>query len=809
MDGLTTLDKDTYRVPDERIASEPDARLVINQLREADKLRAPKRAKMQGMIDGNPPYNPRTLRDKGQGHRTNFNTRDAEGMADTAKTPYYSLVFSVPQFAQIKWDYGNVPSSRSLEWGNIIGIRYHEMLDNWEAMDFQFQLHHYELCVYGNGPLCWPDARDWCSEAVKAGQFLVPDDTPADIYKLETAVRPRSLLPGALYQSIKDEKAAKTAGWNVKRVKQAIVDAAPEQPTSRNNWEYYQNQIRAGDVTWNAKSKRIFVSDLFQKEFDGTVSHYIVQDDDNTATTVYPNGQLPTGEFLFKKRSRFDDFCQIICPFFFDVGTGDWHTIKGLGPKIYDCCNTFNMLTCDMIDGARLGSGITLKAQDGNALQETQIVPVGGANVIQPGYDAVQTRLAENLQGPLAVKRDLQMTLQSNTGQYRQRVAGENQEPTLGQAQLNVQQQGMLGQGSANRYYKTLDAWHRETLRRALAMGVKLFKSHKLDVPDDYSTSMTYSERLALRFVQSCVRDGVPLEALKMEYICSIKATRAVGYGSPQAEQVVTQGLMELLPMVGPRERNNILRRRAAMLVGQTNVDSVVSPYEQADVPDDQQWAATLENNALRQMGGQVEITDSQDDATHFGVHFQDVQDHIQQSQGGQSDPMQLLIHLEQAGVHMNQHLARMAGDPSRKDMVDQARQAIVMMSKMSDQLKKQLAQAMAAQAAANPPQEQPDPDLVKVLGDLKLKGMKNQGDLQLKAQKQEQQMRLKDLQAAHTMRLKTATTVGDQHLAAQNQATSQALAAQDQAAAQELAQIASQDLAAQTRPAPQPATAV
>jgi len=772
MDGVATLDEKTKAVPEARIGSEKDARTVVDQLREAERIRSRKRAKIQGMLDGNPPYNPVTLRNKGQGHRTNLNLREGEGMVDSAKTPYYDLVFEVPQFAQVYCEYGD-NDQRNYEWGQIISKRYHDMLDSWAGMDFHFQLHQWQMCVFGAGPLCWRDARDWRSQAVKAGQVLVPDDAPANLEELETLVRPRPITPGDLYQSIKNEKAATAAGWNVKIVKQAIVDAAPDSPSVLNDWEYYQAQIRAGDVTWNAKSKRIFVCDLFQKEFNGTVSHFILLDSDSVISQK--TGYKRDEDFLFKKIGRFDCFDQIICPFFYDVGTGEWHSIKGLGPKIYDFCEVSNRLTGEMIDGARIGSGITLEAADANALLQTQIVHIGGGVVIQPGYKAVQSRIAESLEGPLAVKRDLQNTLQSNTGQYRQRVSEENHEPTLGQAQLNAQQQSVLSKGAVNRYYKTLDGWHKETIRRALAMGVKLFKTHKQDTPDDYSTAMNDSERGALKFIQGCVADGVPQEALAMEYICSIKATRAIGYGSAQMQELATGGLMQLLPMLNEEGRNNVLRRRAALLVGQANVDAIVPPYQQADVPDDQVWAATMENNALRELGGDIILTPKQDHVVHFGEHLKDVQQHVQQTQGGQnpqgdpSDPMKLLVHLEQAGPHMNAHLVHIQGDPTRKDMVGQMRQALVALGKLADQLKQQMAEAMKAQAGQQ--QQQPDPEaaakIMKVVGDLKLKQAKNEGDMQLKAQKQAQQMRLKDLQTAHNMRLKTASTTADQMLQA------------------------------------------
>ncbi len=246
-----------------------------------------------------------------------------------------------------------------------------------------------------------------------------------------------------------------------------------------------------------------------------------------------------------------------------------------------------------------------------------------------------------------------------------------------------------------------------------------------------------------------------------MQYICSIKATRAIGYGSPQMQEVVTNGLMQLLPMLNEEGRNNVLRRRAALLVGQANVDSVVPPYGATSMPGNDEWDATVENNDLREPGGEARVTDQQNHVIHFGIHMKEIQDNMQAMQAGQVDLPQLLLLLEQTGPHMN-------------DQVKKMRDAIVGLAKATDMIKQQMQQAAEAQAKQQMQQQQaqqqaqPDPAaLAKVVGDLKLKSMKQEGDMQLKTVKQAQQMKLKDLQAAHSMGLKTATTAQDQALSA------------------------------------------
>ena len=88
---------------------------------------------------------------------------------------------------------------------------------------------------------------------------------------------------------------------------------------------------------WNGKKMRIPLADYLVKEFDGKITHVIMLDDGRISDARNLEDQDNDG-MLFKKVGRYDDFTQVICPFFFDIGTGEWHSIKGLGPKIFDFC---------------------------------------------------------------------------------------------------------------------------------------------------------------------------------------------------------------------------------------------------------------------------------------------------------------------------------------------------------------------------------------------------------------------------------------------------------------------------------------
>lgn len=769
----------TFDVPESRIGSAMDARSIIAVLQRAEETRSRRRASINGLLNGNRPWSQQLLINKGQGERTNLNLREAEGFVAAAKTPYYDLVFEVDRFAQFTLDYGDDPTRRE-EWSDKIAERYHYTLDGWDGMDAVFQRSQYQMVVHGAGPMVWRNARDWRSESRMAGQILVPDDASADVEEWETAAIPRSYLPSDLWDEIKDEGVATAAKWNVPAVKRAIMGAAPEDVQKRYGqaWEFYEGEIRKGAAGWNNKSKRIFVVDLFQKEFGGKVSHFIVLESEiATAPTVQNttdpvSAKATAGEedvgFLYRKIGRFECFTQIVNGFLYDVGPdGQWHSVKGAGPKFFDYCEVSNRLTCRGVDGVIAQSGLTLQAEDSNALQETAITQIASGVVIHPKYKVHQGRLASDFQPLLLMKRDLQNTLQSNTGQYRQRVSDENHEPTLGQAQMNASQQAILGKGDVNRYYRSLDRWHRETVRRLLPMGKKLYESRKNAAPSDDSKEergLDIGERLALEFYRGCIEDGVPEEALKFENICRIKATRSIGYGSQQMRIMISEKLLTGVPMMNERSRNTAQRMWASSLGGQTVADLLFPRYDTPQIVDSHMSLAQLENNFLRMPGGKVMIDPSQDHVIHFDSHLKDVATHAAEVKAGQGDPMSLMVHLEQGGPHMHEHLFAIMGDPTRKAQVQEMQKAWLAMSKMADQLKQQL-EAAAAAKAANQPEQAPDPALIGELAKVHaMAGVQREKmilDSQRKDQKQAADLHRKDLQAAHGMRtenLKLAT---------------------------------------------------
>jgi hypothetical protein len=152
--ALQQLDDKTLAPPKEsRVGSASAIRGRIKDMRRNEQKRASNRRKIQRLIDGARPYDQGQLDSTGQGDRTNFNPREAEGMADAAKTPFYAVRFRSSRFTNIQSDYGDQIQRRA-EWGETISNAFHQMLDEWDEHDYNTQLYQWQMCVFGVGMSC-------------------------------------------------------------------------------------------------------------------------------------------------------------------------------------------------------------------------------------------------------------------------------------------------------------------------------------------------------------------------------------------------------------------------------------------------------------------------------------------------------------------------------------------------------------------------------------------------------------------------------------------------------------------------------
>jgi hypothetical protein len=737
LDVLETLDRETLEPPESRIKNVQGVRARLDILRDGDLERMERRTKIQGLLDGIPPYNHDRMIQAGRGDDANINFREAEGKVAAAATPYYQLDFGVPRAVNVYLEYEDADETKRYEWAEHIANKVSNLVWGWRGYKINQQLSHYQMVVFGRGPIMWKSRRGFHFEAMRDDTVWVNDDARCDIDYLEEMAIPDFFEPVELWSLVEKGKKADTKEWDEELCKKAIINAAPKplKDTYYDAWANWEASLRRGDIMWDNQSARIYYHHYLRKEFTGKITHCIVLD--------WEPSQERGGvadDFAFKKTGRYDSFHEIIVPFFFDVGPdATWYSVKGMGPKIYDSCDLSNRFWCTVINAAMTTSGGYLQAQNAQALQNIQRSPIvrsSGITFLPTPNDwgIPETPFKPDFQGPLSVIKGVNDILNINTGQYQ---SLENPpQPTATQEEYLIGRQSTLTIGAYDRYYHYKDDFWREMFRRIFD------KSLTSDDPGG-------EEALEMReyLIEDC---GIPEDALNCDYM-HVTACRNVGYGSMLMQQVVNKQLLSLLPTMSERGRRNTLRSVGAALVNQDNVDRFWEPYDKIGIPTDHEALATIENNLFRSAGYEkLAVTPEQDHVIHFESHFASALKNVQQVAQGMGDPIELVRHLQNAAMNMHEHLGEIQGDPTRKNQVKKYTKMLMMLNRLAENVKKQVTKQMAQNQPAKP-QITPEQiqELTKIQGELKIKETKMMMDEQRKDRKLAADMRRKDAQTA------------------------------------------------------------
>jgi len=665
---LETIDEDG-KAPETRLADAASAREIFQKLISADQLRNATRSKLRGLVDGNPPYNPAELRRNNQAFRTNVNFRESEAFLSLAMSAFYDVFAEVPTYANIRTAYGNDMDKRE-EWSKIITEEFDRLQKLDKDFDYTMQLSQREMVLVGDGPLIFEDATDWRCKAIMANDLLVPDGTKSNVGDWKVALVRTRMGVDDLFEKIQDEEAATATGWNVDYVRQRIRSAMPEPYRSgvQYDWEFFQRQLRSNDITFSARSEVVSMCHVFYKEFDGKISHVIIDERDSQG-------------FMYRKLRRFSRWEQVIHPMYYDRGDGEHHGVKGLGIKMLQAMELKNRLRCAMVDAAFARTQILFRPLNANALSKTSVVQQGPYAILPPDYEVIQQNIAGVLDAPMAVNADLENVLQGNLSQYRQSLSKPQGNPkTAYEVNVMVSQQSAIGKTQLSRYYNQLDSFFEERYNRASNPNLN---------------PITKSDKDAIEFQRRCKERGVPVQA--MMDIDFVEATRTVGQGSQFAKQQLLGSLLSLSGALPEGGKINLLKDYIAAQVGQQMVDRYLPSQVQSSRVQDQAALAVLEHASLNQSNMPI-VTDTQDHVVHIETHMAAANQAASSLQSG-GNPQEIMLFMQGIGQHVQDHLQRLATDPARRQQVDAYSQNLQELGKTIEQLSQMLQQQQQGQA--------------------------------------------------------------------------------------------------------------
>jgi hypothetical protein len=695
---LKTLNN-KLEAPKSRIGDPADAYNYSQTLIQADDRRALSRAHVIGNIQGNAPYR-RAAKDK-----TNLNFRQGAAVINQMKTPYYDLLVEVPLLYDVRTAFGR--REEQSDWSQIISEEFHRMVTDWEDWDFVSQFSQTQMLIYGPGIMYRKSGIDWRPDVARVGEVLVEDEAPSRLSELEAIVIRKAYKPTELMRMIADEKRASDLGWNPKAVKEAVRDsytATDYPPDASSTYEYIQQKLKNGDIYYGYSCERVWTAHILNVEFPvgdnpGKVSHHIIRTD------------RQVGEFLYSKIGAFESLAEIISPFFYDIGDGTWHSIRGLGTEIFPYCQIFNKLRCREVDAAMIAASVLVQAKDGNAAQAAQMLTLDNMKIIPEGVSFIEHAIGQNMQATVDVRRDMEQGMIQNIGGLLKAPGTANPRKGQKQAIMEMQQSAALGKGNINRYYASLDQ-----------LGYWMFV--KASNPNLRPYHLGAKEALA--FQKRCIARGVPLEAL--QELDSIKAYRSVGAGSAANAIMITDFLLEVAPNLSEPGKMAAIRVAISRMAGERTANLLMGPIEGDDeeAKNMQDWQAAVENRELRTgADGQSFFLLSQNHVIHADSHLTDMEKHLKEveaiaAQRGLEleDLIPLETHLESAGPHSKQHIDQLKGDKIREKDFKSLSQRWAQVAHMGDQVRKNIEQMQKErqQQAAQQPQQGPNPDLLKLV---------------------------------------------------------------------------------------------
>lgn len=673
LDAPKTLEE-SGSPPSTRIGDVLMTQSRISRFVKADTNRSKRRALVKGLVDGNPPYKVTALETAGRAYACNVNWRVAESYLGQALGAFYDVFSETPTYATIECDYGSVDEQQNDS--RILTEEFHKLLKKDKSWDYNMQISQFEMVLYGCGPLWFNDAYDWRCEAGLNGDLKVPEFAKSNTHNWDEAARLSCYLPHELYERIMNPGAATDMGWNVKAVKDAIIQAHPKSKDSNDyrQWDWHQQRIKNQSFEYSAESSVIECANYFVREFpttktgsNGTITHVIVMRN----TTESPV------QYLFKHERRFDNWDQVVHPMYYaNDGGGYHHSVTGMGVKMYSAMEYQNRLLCNLADKT-FAPKLLFQPTTANAEQQLNMIQFADFGKVPGGFQLLQTPVGSFIEDGVVFNREISRLVASNLSQYRQELRKEDGNPaTATQIVHDAQQQARLGKTQLNRYYEQLDGVYAEMYRRASS------PSMNENLPGG---------REAKEFQKRCKERGVKPEALRR---ATAKATRVTGQGSEFMRQQNLEFLLGLVSMLPEDGRDNLIMDIVASRAGQPYVQRYYNVQSASNRSDDHKALATLQVAAMKE-GIPPVMSGSQNHVIYAQVFLQAAAQAVNSAAQGQSDPREALAFMELAGPAIAQHLEAIKADPSRKQIYDILAAQFKEVGKRADELQKVVQQQM------------------------------------------------------------------------------------------------------------------
>lgn len=701
--------------PDNIIKTIMAARAVYYKYRTEHIKRIELYSKIEGLLAGNPPYNPVELQKHGLLHIANFNTLDGRALYERGALAYWNLLNQTQTLVKFTFRYPDEKGKDPIlsTYADILAVNFDYVVRKWKSFNTLMNTLSAQLVKFGVSPVLWPDERDWRWRVIELPKFFVQDQAQSDIEQM-TAVCVESLFTVQylfeVYEQFKDVP-KENSPWDVGELAQLLLYLANSQ--AKTNYEFIdimdlQRRLQNGDIGYDALfSDSIRIVSLLYKEYDGKFSHYMF------------HRNFDKGNFLYFADRQYKDLQEALVVFTASPGEFTIHSNRGLGHKIFSMTQAMNQLDCSMVDMARLSSTPFLKGLSVGSRDFEQIRVMPGVPTNIGTAEFVQTNFGSNINQLIGLSQYITQKLQYN-------AANSGDDPSLPdtdkgsisptQARMQSYKEFGVLKNNIAHFYNLFD-------QVIVNMVVKMLHS-KPGYPG-YEFAKEWKAR--------CKDAGVPDEIFDIKNPglsglprhMDVKASRVAGDGSTLARIMGLQELMAIAPDFGPREAQEYKRQWIMATMGP---EYVATFMQSADDVDEQAGGASLAGveNAVMQMGQAAIFSRDNEHRSHTVTHLALATNTIQMLQQQQTDPIAADKIFTVLVPHLEEHFNALIKSPFSQAFIGKVKEGVRQVSEYARLNRKNAGRMLQAQVKK---QQEQEANQQKVLTEEELKNLQVQNE--------------------------------------------------------------------------------
>lgn len=658
--GMITGSSSTKITPPENIVKNLNsARAVYWKYRVEHLKRIELYSLIEGLISGNPPYNPGELSKMGLSHIANFNTLDARALYKRSSLAYWNLVNEAETICKFTIN-SQDPATREFE--DTMSKEWDAVVRQWPSFETQMGTLSSQLVKFGISPILWPDERDWRWRTIELSKFFIADQAQSDI-EMVTAVCIESMYTAQYlfetYEQFKDVPKDKSP-WNCEELSFLLLHIA--NTFAKTNYDFsdfhdLQKRLQNGDLNYDTIfSDSIRIASLLYKEYDGKISHYMF------------HRTFDKGDFIYFADRQYDSFQEALVIYTFSPGEYTIHSNRGVGHEIFSISQLLLQLDCSIADGSRWAATPLVKGLSTGAKDIEQIRWYPGVPINIGMAEMQQNGLGANLQQLIGVSQyftNKMMFNTANSGADPARPDTERGSLSDPQAALQSYKEFSVLKNNIAHFYKAFDT----TISQ---MVIKMLHSKKGYPGHEYVAE--WKER--------CIEQGVPEELFSiaksspwgMPRQLSVKASRVAGDGSTAARIV---GLRELQPITGdfgPKEAREYRRQWIMATMGKEYVTAFMQPEDETDAAQGGATVAALEN-AITQFGKSPVFSADNDHQAHFDTHMALAKEVIDGVEKQQTDHIEADKVFSVLVPHMQEHFQAAANSMFSQGWIGQRKE--------------------------------------------------------------------------------------------------------------------------------------